>query len=149
MDVDRKRADWPHWPDRGNGPVNRDRLERRLFRDSEREAEIEQARGVIRQIELAAAEKAAQVEHLERAVAATNGIEKPPAAADTAAAPRISSGYVVFVCSPYGYRLLALDGELPGPGSRIVVDNVEAVVAKLGPSPLPGDVRRCAYLDPV
>jgi hypothetical protein len=45
MDVEPERAaDWPHWPDRENGPTRRDRLEQRLFRDSEREAELPERR---------------------------------------------------------------------------------------------------------
>jgi hypothetical protein len=99
MDVERKRADWPHWPDRTNGPARRDRLERRLFRDSEREAEVERAELAIQQIGLAAVAKAA-------------------------------------------------DGDASSPGERIVFDGSERAVAKLGPSPLPGDDRRCAYLEP-
>ncbi len=107
MDVERKRADWPHWPDRSNGPARRDRLERRLFRDSEREAEVERAQHAIQQIGLAAAAKAAEVQLLELAVAAV--------------ATR---------------------------GDRIVVAGRERTVAKLGPSPLPDDDRRCVYLEP-
>src|SRR5262249_11810073 len=41
MEVERKR--WPHWPERGNGTARRDRLELRLFRDTERQAELARA----------------------------------------------------------------------------------------------------------
>ena len=76
MDVDRKRpADWLHWPDRGNGASRRDRLERRLFRDTEREAELVRAQEAIRQIERASAEKAAEIERLEQAVAGIGSAE--------------------------------------------------------------------------
>ncbi len=130
MDVERTRADWPHWPDRTNGPARRDRLERRLFRDSEREAEVERAQFAIQQIGLAAAAKAAQVHLLERAVAA------------------VATTHLVFVSAPGGYALEVVEGDAPEPGDRIVVAGRERIVAKLGPSPLPGDDRRCAYLEP-
>ncbi|HST25674.1 MAG TPA: hypothetical protein VLJ76_06760 [Gaiellaceae bacterium] len=143
MDVERKRpADWPHWPDRGNGPMRRDRLERRLFRDSEREAEIERTQAVIREIEIAAEAKSAEIERLEQRL---NGsappVEPAPARAATAT-------FVALVCSPSGYSLRTVEGHAPEPGENVTVEGVEHVVAKLARSPLPGDERRCAYLEP-
>lgn len=142
MDVERKRADWPHWPDRDSGPPRRDRLERRLFRDSEREAEIESVQLALRQIELAAAAKAAEIERLEEAVGSTNGTGQGEAEPTTAAT------YLVFAPTREGYGLRVAEGDVPAPGARIRVDHIDRVVAKLGPSPLPGDDRRCAYLEP-
>lgn len=130
MDVERKRADWPHWPDRSNGPARRHRLERRLFRDSEREAEVVRAQHAIQQIGLAAAAKAAEVQLLELAVAA------------------VATTHLVFVPAPGGYELEVAEGEVPARGDRIVVAGRERTVAKLGPSPLPDDDRRCVYLEP-
>jgi len=51
-------------------------------------------------------------------------------------------GYVLFVWSPSGYTLRERDGELPRVG-----DEVEEglVVTKIGPSPVPGDARMCAF----
>jgi len=147
MDVDRKReADWPHWPDRGNGPARRDRLERRLFRDSEREAELEQAHAAIRRLEEAAAAKAAQVRRLERAV---ERVEGPEATEPEPEPEPVASTHLVFVGDPSGYSLREAWGDVPPVGGRISVDGVEHVVAKLGRSPLPDDRRRCAYLDSV
>ena len=138
MDVEREReADWPHWPDRGSAPARGDRLEWRLFRDSELEAELERTQTTIRHLELAAQAKAVEVEELEQAVAETNGNHGP--ATDT---------HLVFVWTPHGYGLDVADGPAPEPGARVDVDGVERVVAKLGPSPLPGDERRCVYLAP-
>ena len=143
MDVDRKReADWPHWPGRDDRPARRDRLERRLFRDSEREAELEQAHAAIRRLEEATAAKAAQVERLERAVEHVDGSEEPEPES-----PRAT--YLVFVGTPNGYVLQKAWGDAPFVGGRVVVEDVEHVVAKLGRSPLPGDDRRCAYVEPV
>ncbi len=145
MDVDRKReADWPHWPARGDGPARRDRLERRLFRDSEQEAELEQAHAAIRHLEEAAAAKAAQVRRLERAVERVECQEAPEPERE-----QVSSTHLVFVGNPSGYSLREAGGDAPPVGGRISVDGVEHVVAKLGRSPLPDDRRRCAYLDTV
>jgi hypothetical protein len=138
MDIDRKReAEWPHWPDRGSPPAPHDRLERRLFHDSELEAELARTQETVRQLELAAAAKAVEVEELEHAVARTNGTHATEAVT-----------HLVFVWTPHGYSLDVADGPAPEAGARVSVDGVERVVAKLGRSPLPGDERRCAYLEP-
>jgi hypothetical protein len=136
MDVDWKReADWPHWPGRDGQPAGRERFERRLFRDSELDAELERTQATIRQLEAAAAAKAVEVEELEHAVGKTYGH-----------AP--SATHLVFLWTPHGYGLDVADGPAPRVGARVPVDGVERLVAKLGPSPLPGDERRCAYLEP-
>lgn len=148
MDLERKRgADWPHWPDRGNGPTRRDRLERRLFRDSEREAEIAAASETIRKIERAAAAKAAEIERLEAAVARLDGVEAPPAPEPQVAETAVT--HLVFVWTPRGYVLGDGFGRVPELGARVAVDGREYAVAKLAGSPLPDDERRCAYLEPL
>ena len=167
MDVDRKReADWPHWPGRDSRPPRRDRLERRLFRDSEREAELEQANAAIRRLEEAAAAKAAQIERLEHAVEQVDGPKDPEPAPEPEQEPQAESepgpepepepepepdgpAYLVFAGTPQGYALHEQRGDAPSPGSRVTVDGVEYVVAKLVRSPLPADDRRCVYLDQV
>ena len=58
--------------------------------------------------------------------------------------------HLLFVSKPTGYELRERDGEPPEVGA--VVDDDELgrmVVTRLGPSPLPGDDRRCAYLQAV
>jgi hypothetical protein len=55
------------------------------------------------------------------------------------------NGHVLFVWSTSGWELRDRDGEAPAVGERIDLDGTQLVVAKLGPSPLPGDRRRCAY----
>jgi hypothetical protein len=57
-------------------------------------------------------------------------------------------GYVVFVWKTTGYELHERDGEPPQVGSEIEEDGSRFTVTKLAPSPLPGDTRRCAYLQP-
>ena len=57
------------------------------------------------------------------------------------------SGHVLFVWSAAGYALLAAAGEPPPVGSDVATSGGRRVVTKVGPSPLPGDPRPCAYLD--
>jgi hypothetical protein len=54
--------------------------------------------------------------------------------------------HLLFVSRPTGYRLEERDGELPAVGSEVDVGDGSQRVSKIGPSPLPGDPRRCAYL---
>ena len=56
-------------------------------------------------------------------------------------------GWVALVPSPDGYRLLQRDGPPPERGAALELDEGGFVVQRLGPSPLPGDRRRCAYLE--
>ena len=145
MDLERTRgADWPHWPDRENGPTRRDRLERRLFRDSEREAEIAAASETLRRIEQAAAVKAAEVERLEQAL----GIAPEPKP-EPEPEPEVIGDHLLFAWTPNGYALHDGLGDVPAVGSRVNVNGHEYAVVKLARSPLPGDERRCAYLEPL
>lgn len=57
-------------------------------------------------------------------------------------------GFVLFVATPAGYRLVIPDGITPNRGERLRVEEEWYRVLRLGPSPLPGDRRRCAFLDP-
>jgi hypothetical protein len=57
------------------------------------------------------------------------------------------SGHVLFVWSPSGYALLGRAGVPPPVGSEVGVSGGLRVVTKIGPSPLPGDGRPCAFLD--
>ena len=60
-----------------------------------------------------------------------------------------SRGYLVFVWSPQGYVLEPRPGEPPPVGSEIEDRERRFRVTKLSSSPLPGDTRACAYLEPV
>lgn len=59
------------------------------------------------------------------------------------------SGFLFFVWAPTGYTLVERTGEPPRLGTVIEDGEGRYVVAKIAPSPLPGDGRRCAYLLPV
>ena len=55
--------------------------------------------------------------------------------------------YLLFVWKPTGYELHERDGEVPTVGEIVEPEDVgRMVVTRIGPSPLPGDDRRCAYL---
>jgi hypothetical protein len=53
---------------------------------------------------------------------------------------------VLFVPTPDGYRLVQLDASPPAAGERVELEGAAFDVVRLGPSPLPGDERRCVYL---
>lgn len=54
-------------------------------------------------------------------------------------------GYLLFVWSPAGWTLQPRDGAAPAVGETVEAGETMLRVSKLGPSPLPGDSRRCAY----
>ena len=56
--------------------------------------------------------------------------------------------YLLFVWKTSGYELQEREGEPPAVGEEIEENGSRQVVSKVGPSPLPGDSRRCAYLQP-
>jgi hypothetical protein len=58
-------------------------------------------------------------------------------------------GYLLFVAVPNGYELREREGEPPAVGDELEEDELRLRVAKIAPSPLPGDRRRCVYLQRV
>ena len=54
--------------------------------------------------------------------------------------------YLIFVWKPTGYELRERDGEVPSVGSVLEEEEGRMTVTRIAPSPLPGDDRRCAYL---
>jgi hypothetical protein len=54
-------------------------------------------------------------------------------------------GYVLFAWSPAGYELRDREGDPPVVGAILLEGGLELQVTKLGPSPLPGDARVCAF----
>lgn len=62
--------------------------------------------------------------------------------------PESAFGCIAFASTPAGYRLVQLGGPAPDVGSSLEVPDVgEAVVLRLGRSPLPGDQRTCVFLE--
>jgi hypothetical protein len=82
-----------------------------------------------------------------KAVPAPEPVAEPPLEPAAApAAPAGETGWLAFVSSAHGYRLHERPGPLPAFGATVLLDDVPHRVVKLGPSPLPGDRRRCAYV---
>jgi hypothetical protein len=57
--------------------------------------------------------------------------------------------HLLFVWKPTGYELRERDGDLPSIGAVLDEEEGRMMVTRIGPSPLPGDDRRCAYLQPL
>jgi hypothetical protein len=107
-----------------------------------REGEAELAR---RRTELGAVElKRAALERRERALDERE--EALNAGESVGADPRaVATPLLAFVPGDE-YRLRELDGAPLGAGASLMLDDEDYVVARVGPSPLPRDARRCAYL---
>ena len=54
-----------------------------------------------------------------------------------------------FVWKASGYELREREGVAPSVGDEVEEDDERLFVTKVAPSPLPGDTRRCAYLQPL
>ena len=54
-----------------------------------------------------------------------------------------------FVWTANGYELREREGDAPGVGDEVDEGEERLRVTKVAPSPLPGDSRRCAYLQPL
>ena len=60
--------------------------------------------------------------------------------------------HVLFIWHASGYQLLSREGRVPEAGTEIILSEhggSRYLVSKVGPSPLPGDTRRCAFLEPL
>ena len=88
------------------------------------------------------------IDLLKESVAEAEAELEPAPAGEEAAEPEPHEpGHVLFVWSPSGYALISRAGEPPPLGSEVGVSGGLRVVTKIGPSPLPGDDRLCAFLD--
>ena len=54
-----------------------------------------------------------------------------------------------FVWTPNGYELREREGDPPSVGEQVEEGEERLYVTKVAPSPLPGDSRPCAYLQPI
>ena len=60
-----------------------------------------------------------------------------------------ATGHLLFLTKPTGYELAERDGDPPATGSTIELDDAGRFeVVKVASSPLPGDSRPCADLQP-
>jgi hypothetical protein len=117
----------------------------------EAEAELTRRRGELGAVEL----RRAALERREQALAAreeqVSAIEARLAEREATSSsddePAETATRVELAFVPVGaYRLVTLDRAEVATGSALEVDGKRYVVARIGPSPLPGDRRRCAYL---
>jgi septal ring factor EnvC (AmiA/AmiB activator) len=117
--------------------LRRAAVARREQAADEREASLEQAAAEVRRRELELRDDEHDFEaRVAEAVAA--------AAPQPAAEPGTHLLYVMADT----YRLVERDGTAPTPGSVVDLDGVGYEVMRVGHSLLPGDARRCAYLEP-
>lgn len=57
--------------------------------------------------------------------------------------------HLLFVWKPTGYELREQEGDAPAVGSVVELEEGRQQVSRISPSPLPGDDRRAAYLQPL
>jgi len=57
--------------------------------------------------------------------------------------------HLLFVWKATGYELREQDGDVPSVGTVLDLEDGRMEVNRIAPSPIPGDRRRCAYLQPV
>lgn len=113
------------------------------------EADLARRRGELGAVEL----RRAAVERRERELTAREErvaeLASPLDGIDTALSPEQAdaalSTQLAFVPG-LDYRLVEIDRPGLFPGAAIELEGEEYLVARTGPSPLPGDRRRCAYL---
>ena len=89
--------------------------------------------------------KRAAVERRERAVAEREETFAERGSAKRAEEDQSPSPLLVFLPGA-AYSLVELEHPPVRAGATLALDTGEYVVARTGPSPLPGDARRCAYL---
>jgi hypothetical protein len=86
---------------------------------------------------------AAQVERLERKLnAVLDCVSLDPASV------RAAISHTRLLCDAAGYRLVEVDDPPPRLDETVEHDGRSYAVLRLGPSPMPGDARRCAVLLP-
>jgi hypothetical protein len=121
----------------------------REARLAEAEADLARRRSELGAVELVRA----AVERRERDVAAReervaeleSKVEHPDIVR-TAESSSLARPIELAVVPGANYRLLEIDGRELARGDSLELDGVEYVVVRTGPSPLPLDPRRCAYL---
>ena len=114
--------------------LRRAALERREETAAERESALEQVASDLRDRELQLAER-------EHARPVGGELALRPAPEPEAAT------HLLYVARD-GWQLVERDGPVPAVGSAVDVDGEPLVVTRVGRSPLPGDPRACAYLEP-
>jgi hypothetical protein len=113
------------------------------------QAELESLRSDVEARDDAIARLRMELTDLRAKAAALDG-----SSAEAAADPTRGAGapdHLLFVSQAAGYTLVPRDGAVPPVGSEVHLPDAADVryrVCKVGPSPFPGDPRRCAFLEP-
>jgi len=123
---------------------------------NERGARLSAAEAEVLQREERLAGREARVVRLVRRIAerrarVSAAVRAAPPAVAPAPEPRATS-HLLLLASAAGYALHEREGPVPERGSEVAPlgeDGRSYRVAGAGPSPLPGDRRRCAYLEPL
>ncbi len=84
-------------------------------------------------------------EELSRAVASVSSGLRLPARGGAVAL--VASAHILYVMRD-GYGIVEREGRAPDIDALVEIDGREFVVTRVGRSPLPGDDRACAYLEP-
>jgi len=131
--------------------LRRAAVERREEALVEREGALERVAAELasRELHLAEAEKkASQVPGREAPSPTIAKVSSglPLADRDDAAEPD-AAGHILFLAGE-GYRVVEREGRAARVDALVEVDGKEFVVTRVGRSPLPGDRRACAYLEP-
>jgi septal ring factor EnvC (AmiA/AmiB activator) len=126
-------------------------LTRLVMELTEREARLRDADAELtrRRSELGAVElQRAAVDQRERALAAreTRLDEREAASAEDDETPSAGPSPLLLFMPGAAYRLVEIEHEPVSAGNVLDVEGETYMVSRTGPSPLPGDSRRCAYL---
>ena len=130
--------------------LRRAAVERREEASTEREAALKRVAVELtsRELQLAEAERGSSIagrgEPFRAIVNVSSGL--PPPDRDDAAEPD-AAGHILFLAGE-GYRVVEREGRAARVDALVEVDGKEFVVTRVGRSPLPGDRRACAYLEP-
>ncbi len=131
--------------------LGREFLEREA-RLSAEEAEVNRRRSELGAVELkreAIEQRERLLAQRERELAAEERAEavSPPPEAEPSDEPATTRVTLLFVPGP-AYRLMEVEHRSLQPGEPVEVDGEPFIVARVARSPLPHDVRLCAYLEP-
>jgi hypothetical protein len=117
-------------------------VELRRAATDRREAAVADRERALERISATLQEREHELLEREQALAA-----EPPPAPEAPEEPPAETSHLLFVAGER-YRLVERDGPAPAPGAEVEVDGEPFVVQHLAASPLPGDRRRAAYVEP-
>ena len=133
--VPREHFDAPRDPDSGNPVVGIEHLQGKI---ASLETELTARDDAIARLRFELGELRTKIMAMDDSSSGEPPRDEPP------------THHVLFISQPTFYGLLERDGRVPELGSEVILsDSAEGHyrVCKVGPSPLPGDRRRCAFLE--